>query len=236
MGSPKCRPLKTKALSHRKAHPTHAPVQLASRLLTCQGPHIHAGQLLSWQRPPAGQEAFGLAGLLGWPGGFWPGKATRVSRLDGFVLSGLSPSYRPGRAPAGSWDASNQAGLPTAAGQPAFNPAGPPGPARWLLTWQDLPGRPGVFWPGRASSASWPASYWPAGSLHGFFPGSSPWLAGCWPGWGSQAGHLSPGRAPLNGQPAFGLAQLAGQEASGLVRVPQPVGQLFQRLKISLEG
>ena len=84
MGSPKCRPLKTKAPAHRKAHPTHALVQLASQLVTCQGPHIHAGQLLSWHRPPAGQEAFGLAALLGWPGGFWPGKATRLSQLDGF--------------------------------------------------------------------------------------------------------------------------------------------------------
>jgi len=223
MGSPKCRPLKTKAPAHRKAHPTHAPVQLASRLLTCQGPHIHAGQLLSWQRPPAGQEAFGLAGLLGWPGGFWPGKATRVSRLDGFVLSGLSPSYRPGRAPAGSWDASNQAGLPTAAGQPAFNPAGPPGPASWLLTWQDLPGRPGVFWPGRACSASWPAcqpAMGPAGSLDGFFPGRSPWLAAYWPGRASQAGWDAsglaglpsqvPGRSPPTGTEALGLAELPG--------------------------
>ena len=187
------------------------------------GPQLARG-LLVWQLSLVGREASGQAKQ--------PGSVSWMA----FVLSGLSPSYRPGRAPAGSWDASNQAGLPTAAGQPAFNPAGPPGPASWLLTWQDLPGRPGVFWPGRASSASWPASYWPAGSLHGFFPGSSPWLAGCWPGWGSQAGHLSPGRAPLNGQPAFGLAQLAGQEASGLVRVPQPVGQLFQRLRISLEG
>ena len=53
---------------------------------------------------------------------------------------------------------------------------------------------------------------------------------------GQPAGHLSPGSAPLNGQPAFGLAQLAGQEASGLGRLPQPVSQLHQRFRISLKA
>jgi len=174
------------------------------------GPRL-ARRLLVWQLSLVGREASGQAKQ--------PGSVSWMA----FVLSGLSPSYRPGRAPAGSWDASNQAGLPTAAGQPAFNPAGPPGPASWLLTWQDLPGRPGVFWPGRACSASWPAcqpAMGPAGSLDGFFPGRSPWLAAYWPGRASQAGWDAsglaglpsqvPGRSPPTGTEALGLAGLPG--------------------------